>query len=74
MRIATFTPQAWINDCAVEVDAEGPRTWPLDDDELPDNPEPDTYQSDAARFSRHAPAWVREWSGPFYCSITEAEQ
>lgn len=24
---ATFTPQAWINDCAVEVDAEGPTSW-----------------------------------------------
>lgn len=25
--IATFAPQAWINDYAVEVDAEGPQEW-----------------------------------------------
>lgn len=75
---ATFTPQAWVRDYAITVDAEGPVEWDctaglaeLDagyrarliasghdvDDQLKEDP--------------GAPAWVREWSGPFEIHVRD---
>ena len=67
---ATFHPQAWIDDYAVEVDPEGETefdatervlellTMTLADDE---------YRSDEIRAA--GPDWVKEWNGPFYIEV-----
>lgn len=83
--VATFTPQAWINDYAHTVDAEGPTEW-----------DPTAYlaehaphviaELEAGEFSTwndredllkgdpNAPEWVREWSGPFEIDVRDSEQ
>ena len=58
----TFRPQAWVRDYATDVDPEGETRWEMEVDSLP--PE-NSYESDALRESPNAPAWAREWLGPF---------
>lgn len=58
----TFIPQAWIDDYAVRVDAEGERIWEVD---VEAKPEWHSHESDALREAWGAPAWVKEWAGPF---------
>ena len=58
---AWIRPQAWVHDNAMEVDPEGESEWRLDADEL----DPDAWDNDYLLGSRHAPDWVRDWSGPF---------
>ena len=72
-RAVKFTPQAWVNDNAITVDPLGKTEWPLDCDEFPGEFEPDTHESDNLRFSRHAPEWAQDWSGPFYCEIIQVD-
>lgn len=66
---AEFTPQAWINDYAVEVDPQGPTVWEVGD--VPADVGSDDYKSDDLRFHPNAPQWVKDWSGPFYITIIE---
>jgi len=75
--IATFTPQAWIRDYAVDVDPSGPTSWRVgpesvglaaaivesDADGLDID---DQLKSDPA-----APEWVREHHGPFSIHVRE---
>jgi hypothetical protein len=68
MATATFHPQAWINDYAIDVDAEGETTWMVDDSALALTA--DSYESDELRFADNAPQWVKDWSGPFYVSVS----
>lgn len=73
--IAKFHPQVWINDHAVDADPEGETSFDvteaieamgrekallLDDNE---------YESDELRELPGAPAWVRDWSGPFWVEV-----
>ena len=58
----TFRPQAWVNNYAIGVDPEGPTTWDMDVQTLP---KPNSYESDQLRSDSSAPAWVRDWHGPF---------
>lgn len=71
--IASFHPQAWINDYAVDVDPEGTTEWDVTDVIETDfkgvPPEADDYPSDTLRYHPNAPEWVREWSDPFYVSV-----
>jgi len=74
---ATFHPQAWINDNAIEVDPQGATEWDISpaylatlvaehgDEALEDS----TYPSDELRYDPAAPDWVGDWSGPFYVSL-----
>ncbi len=78
---ATFQPEAWVNDHAIQVDPEGPTQWDctafIDVDTL-------AYLDECARGSDAltgpygaldrddvfmndpaAPDWVRKWRGPF---------
>ena len=67
----TFHPQAWHNDYAIPVDAEGPVTWTTnwqDDTPLPAN---NDYQSDQLARESDAPLWIQNWSGPFYVEVTQ---
>ncbi len=72
-----FTPLAWIRDYAVTVDDEGPATWevpralllerfPLEKDWLEQDEE-----RDAMRFEGNAPAWIRDWTGPFEVDMAQ---
>lgn len=76
--IAKFQPQAWVNDYAYPVDPAGDPEWDVTDEIVAMGREKalalkdDTYESDYLRYSRHAPKWVQEWSGPFYIEIEEA--
>lgn len=58
---ATFRPEAWQNDYAIPVDPEGETSWTVDADEL----EPDQSDLDYLSQSRRAPAWVKDWGGPY---------
>jgi len=76
--VATFHPQAWVNDYAIEVDPEGETRWDVTDGivamgllkalEIRD----DCYTSDDLRFSDNAPDWVRNWTGPFYVAVEDS--
>lgn len=57
-----FVPQAWINDYACPVDPLGRTSWTMTVAKLP---KPNSYESDWLRDSHRAPAWVRDWLGPF---------
>lgn len=68
---ASFVPQAWVNDNAIEVDALGDTRFDVTDHILSlgkkkalaikdcDCP------SDELRLLSTAPEWIREWDGPF---------
>lgn len=76
---ARFSAQVWINDNAMEVDAQGPTTWDCTKavSERADYfkhlaaGEPGGWQGevldndDVLKSDPEAPEWVREWSGPF---------
>lgn len=73
---ATFRPQAWIHDYAVPVDPEGPVSWDCTAyvSALPEHVRASVlvgsnYDSDDVRTDPAAPAWVREWSGPFEVDV-----
>ena len=76
--IATFTPQAWVNDYAIEVDPEGETTFDVTLDviarALAD--ECDTIEeyldgtdNDELRYADEAPEWIYDWSGPFNIEV-----
>lgn len=60
----TFIPQAWINGYAVTVDPAGPATWETDWFGA-DLPTPNSDESDQLRDGADAPAWAKNWSGPY---------
>ncbi len=76
--VAEFVPQAWINDYAVEVDAEGETEWDVTDHILAMGREKalslrdDDYPTDDLRNLPNAPRWVREWSGPFVVRVEQS--
>jgi len=68
---ARFHPQAWVDDYAMAVDTEGPIEWEVG--AVPDTMQDDEYESDDLRFHENAPAWVKNWSGPFYIELLRDE-
>lgn len=82
--IATFVPQAWVNDYAVDVDPEGPTDWDctnslagFDDEyrnlmlaEIRVSGEVLDFE-DRLQGDLGAPEWVRQWHGPFGIWIKE---
>jgi hypothetical protein len=68
-----FHPQAWQNDYAIDVDAEGLTDWSMP--VPPDGaPEDDTYESDEFARAPEAPEWVREWSGPHWVECLNRDE
>lgn len=67
MARAIFHPQAWQNDYAVPVDPEGPTEFDVGD--VPDDMADNSNESDALSQHPNAPAWVKNWPGPFYIEI-----
>lgn len=75
----SFTPQAWVHYLATTVDAPGETDWtaPLESvlqfcgGQLPDD---DQCSSDGLRYMPQAPAWTRDWAGPFAISILNRDE
>src|SRR5690606_34560150 len=71
--MATFRPQAWVNDYAVSVDPEGETKFDVSFDLLLMGSEEatklDDYGRDDLRFAHTAPRWIQEWSGPFEVDV-----
>jgi hypothetical protein len=76
--VATFTPQAWIKDYAVQVDPEGPTTWdctkfvgeldPFTQDGINESIGEEGHWLDSfdlLKGDEAAPQWVKDWQGPF---------
>ena len=85
--IARFQPEAWINDCAIAVDPDGPTEWDCTAFVTPDvrayldgcvKRRDDDLASgvldDADVFidDPAAPEWVRRWRGPFTIQLFQA--
>jgi hypothetical protein len=76
--LATFHPQAWQNDYAIDVDPEGETDFDVTDEILAMGKEKavalkdDQYETDALRYAKAAPKWVQDWNGPFYVEVAEA--
>ena len=80
---ATFHPQAWVNDYAIEVDHDGPNSWDCSEEfaQLGDV-YADQLLTDIEAFGEAldsfdwfkddpaAPQWVRDHRGPFDIYIT----
>jgi hypothetical protein len=68
--IATFTPQAWVRDNAIEVDPEGPTEWITQFEDLSTEQAEKILEcghdlDDLLKEDPAAPEWVREYRGPF---------
>lgn len=70
-----FEPQAWVNDYAIEVDAQGETDWFVSVDTAADivavlerGRDLDFVKSDP-----YTPAWIREFQGPFEISVVDAD-
>lgn len=78
---AQFTPQAWVDDYAIEVDAEGETEWDvtealsaMSEADRNNAMQPDSYESDDLRHTTDTPEWVKNWDGPFYITVDESEE
>jgi hypothetical protein len=68
--VATFHPQEWIENYAVDVQPDGAQTFDVTDiieamgksDAL--SIQDNSDESDTLARSACAPKWIREWSGP----------
>lgn len=67
MTTIEFIPQAWVDDYAVETNAEGPRTFEVEHltQEQIDALWSDSLKRDNYQTHPNAPEWVKNWSGPF---------
>jgi hypothetical protein len=76
--IATFFPQAWQNDHAIDVDPEGETTFDVTDAVLAMGREralqllPTNVESDTLKDSADAPDWIRTWRGPYYIDAVDS--
>jgi len=76
---ATFTPQAWVRDYAIDVDPEGPTEWVTEFEGLTHEQAEAILETghdnfDLLKEDPAAPMWVREWSGPFEIHVSEAHE
>lgn len=72
-RRITFNPQAWVNNHAVKVDAEGDTTFYADATHLQQFPSDQLkYELEPYQGLPQLPQWIRNWNGPFY--FEEASQ
>ncbi|MHD0644400.1 hypothetical protein ACYPKM_02035 [Pseudomonas aeruginosa] len=75
--IATFEPQAWVDDYAIPVDPEGETTFDVTPEILVMGKaaamkiEDGRESSDDFQFAQNAPAWIKKWKGPFRISVKD---
>jgi hypothetical protein len=75
---ARFNPQAWVNGHAIDADPEGESLFDVTPEitamgtaaalRLKDN----DYGTDNLRNAAGAPAWIRDWQGPFWVEVHDA--
>lgn len=75
--ICTFTPQAWVNDYAIDVDPQGPTSYPVTVEMAAEWP-PDWRTRELSEYEYivkdTAPhEWIREYTGPFEFHLTWRE-
>lgn len=68
-----FTPQAWQNDYAIDVDPLGETTWIVATPKGTAIPKDCSHDIDAFRDMGTSPKWIRDWSGPFCVAITNRD-
>lgn len=72
---ARFTPEAWVNDYAMEVDAQGDRRIDVTYEMLLLGFETasgiDSGDADHLQEAVRAPEWIRRWNGPFTITVHE---
>lgn len=76
--LATFIPQAWVSNQAVDVDIEDENTFDITPEvesmgkenalAIKDN----SNSSDVFQYAAHAPKWIKQWSGPFYIRLADS--
>jgi len=75
--IATFVPQAWVNDNAVPADPEGDTTFDVTREILKLGRDKalqlrdDQKNTDQLRHARLAPLWIKHWRGPFRIEVEQ---
>ncbi len=79
--LATFDPQAWVNDHAVNVDPEGDTEWDctafldahpallMEIDAAIDRNDEWLDNDDVLRGDPNIPSWAGEWTGPFVITV-----
>jgi len=75
--VATFEPQAWVNDHCISVDAIGDCAFDVTAelrriDKASRHAVLQGIDFDDLKEAASAPAWIREWDGPFYLSVDVA--
>ena len=81
--ICQFIPQVWQgkrDDYALCVDPLGPDEWEMDMAEVEhltgvtdlDRLDDDPFARDELRFSKTAPDWVKNWTGPFEINLLDS--
>lgn len=76
--IAIFHPQVWIEDSACAADAEGATEFDVTETVLAMGKEAalalkdDRYSTDDLRNDSNAPAWIKNWSGPFWIEVEDS--
>jgi hypothetical protein len=74
--VVRFTPEAWQNDYAVEVDPEGDVEWrvtPGTAESVAATVKIGSTDLDFVKYDTNAPRWIKEWSGPFTITVVEQE-
>lgn len=70
----TFHPQAWYRDHAIDVDPQGDTTFHVDTNHLEQYGSTQLkYELEPYQDLPQLPAWIRNWSGPFWFEIDEEE-
>lgn len=75
---ARFHPQAWVNDYAIDADPDGPVEFDVTPEVMAMGEDMaravsnDTGDSDNLRDAMNAPAWIKEWSGPFWIEVEDS--
>lgn len=69
-----FTPQAWVNDYAIDVDPEGETEFeiPVADAMIDGRLRKDNHdETDVLKDHPNAPRWIKQFAGPFYIEILD---
>jgi hypothetical protein len=71
--LVRFTPEAWVNDYAVEIDSEGPREWhpSVEAEGMVRHAIDSGSDLDFLKNDPFAPDWVQRHRGPFEIELVE---
>lgn len=84
--IASFQPQAWMNDYAIGVDPEGEIDWDATafiktlsaekQAEIAKATRDDSWMDDDDALMRdpRRPRWIKDWHGPFTITVTRSDR